>query len=171
MPLPLLAIPVVHSAGGWIASAGGSYLGGTLASTWAGSFILGNSALLSGIGIGATSVGAGVAAVASGAGAAVSAGAAATSAAAVSAATSAGVALGIVTPTFLGLTPIGWAVTGAVLSLGAAGFAVWRYRHRDTLSLIEISLPEINIERVRGGLEPVRSASDLIRELFKKPEQ
>ena len=165
MPLPLLAIPVVHSAGGWIASAGGSYIGGTLASTWAGSFVLGNSALLSGIGLGSLATGA--AAFASGAGAAVSAGAAVAG----SAATSAGVALGIVTPTFLGLTPVGWAITGAALLAGGSAFAIWRYRNRDTVSLLEQNLPEINIERERGGLEPLNSVADLIRELFRKSDK
>lgn len=165
MPLPLLAIPVIHSAGGWIASAGGSYLGGTLSATWAGAFISGNSALLSGIGLG--SVATGAAAFASGAGAAVSAGAAAVG----SAATSAGVALGIVTPTFLGLTPVGWAITGTALALGGTAFAVWRYRHRDTVSLLERNLPEINSERERAGLEPLNSVADLIRELFRKSDK
>ena len=165
MPLPLLAIPVVHSAGGWIASAGGSYLGGTLSATWAGAFISGNSALLSGIGLGSLATGAAV--FASGAGAAVSAGAAAVG----SAATSAGVALGIVTPTFLGLTPVGWAVTGAALAVGGTAFGIWRYRNRDTVSLLESHLPEINSERERGGLEPLGSVADLIRELFRKSDK
>ena len=165
MPLPLLAIPVVHSAGGWIASAGGSYLGGTLSATWAGAFISGNSALLSGIGLGSLATGA--AAFASGAGAAVSASAAAVG----SAATSAGVALGIVTPTFLGLTPVGWAITGTAFALGGTAFAVWRYRNRDTVSLLERNLPEINSERERGGLEPFNSVADLIRELFRKSDK
>lgn len=157
MPLPLLAIPVVHSAGGWIASAGGSYLAGTLSGSWAGAFIAGNSALLSGIGIGASAVGAGAAAVVTGAGAAVT-----------SAATSAGVALGIVTPTFLGLTPVGWAVTGTALSLGAVAYAAWRYKHRDVLSLLDSQLDDINAERVAGGLSEFKSAGELIRSLFRK---
>ena len=161
MPLPLLAIPVIHSSGAWIASAGGSFLGGTLSSSWAGAFIAGNSSLLSGIGLG--SVATGAAAFASGAGAAVSAGAAAVG----SAATSAGVALGVITPTFLGLTPVGWAITGGVLAAGGAAFAIWRLRNRDAVSLLERNLPEINSERERGGLEPLKSVADLIRELFR----
>jgi hypothetical protein len=161
MPLPLLAIPVIHSSGAWIASAGGSFLGGTLSSSWAGAFIAGNSALLSGIGLGSLATGA--AAFASGAGAAVSAGAAAVG----SAATSAGVAVGLITPTFLGLTPVGWAITGGVLAAGGAAFAIWRLRNRDAVSLLERNLPEINSERERGGLEPLKSVADLIRELFR----
>lgn len=161
MPLPLLAIPVIHSSGAWIASAGGSFLGGTLSSSWAGAFIAGNSTFLSGIGLG--SVATGAAAFASGAGAAVSAGAAAVG----SAATSAGVAVGLITPTFLGLTPVGWAITGGVLAAGGAAFAIWRLRNRDAVSLLERNLPEINSERERGGLEPLKSVADLIRELFR----
>lgn len=161
MPLPLLAIPVIHSSGAWIASAGGSFLGGTLSSSWAGAFIAGNASLLSGIGLGA--IGTGAATFASGAGAAVSAGAAAAS----TAATSAGVALGIITPTFLGLTPVGWAITGGALVAGGAALAIWRLRNRDAVSLLERNLPEINSERERGGLEPINSVSELIRELFR----
>jgi hypothetical protein len=45
--LPLVAIPVIHSAGGWIASTSAAwYLGGTLSATWAGAFIAGNASLL-----------------------------------------------------------------------------------------------------------------------------
>ena len=108
-------------------------------------------------------MGAGAAAVASGAGAAVSTAAAATSAAV----TSAGVAMGVITPTFLGLTPIGWAVTGATLSIGAAAYAAWRYKHRDVISLLDTQLDDINAERVAGGLEAFRSSGDLIRSLFR----
>ena len=39
----LLAIPVIHSSGAWIAASGGSYIAGTLASTWVGSFVAANT--------------------------------------------------------------------------------------------------------------------------------
>lgn len=55
MALPLLALPVVHSAGGYIGSVGGSYLAGTLSSTWAGSFIAANTGFLSGFTAGSAS--------------------------------------------------------------------------------------------------------------------
>jgi hypothetical protein len=77
------------------------------------------------------------------------------------------VALGVITPTFLGLTPIGWAITGGVLAAGGAAFAIWRLRNRDAVSLLERNLPEINSERERGGLSPIKSVADLIRELFR----
>ena len=41
----------------------------------------------------------------------------------------------------------------AALVAGGSAFAIWRYRNRDTVSLLEQNLPEINIERERGGLE------------------
>lgn len=64
MPLPFLtlATPVLHSSGSWIAStAAGGYLSGTLASTWIGAFVLGNSGFLvtlsaSVVGVGASIV-------------------------------------------------------------------------------------------------------------------
>ena len=50
MPLPLLPIawPVIHSAGGWVASINGTYLAGTLSSSYIASFVAGNT-VLSGI--------------------------------------------------------------------------------------------------------------------------
>lgn len=50
--MALFAIPVIHAAGGWIASAGGSYLAGTKAATWLGSFALANKGILAGVGAG-----------------------------------------------------------------------------------------------------------------------
>jgi hypothetical protein len=55
MPLPFLviAIPVLHSSGAWIASTGAAgYIAGTLSSTWIGAFVLGNGTLLSSLGSG-----------------------------------------------------------------------------------------------------------------------
>lgn len=45
MPLPI-AYPVVHAAGGYIATtAAGTYIAGTLSATYAGAFVAGNTAL------------------------------------------------------------------------------------------------------------------------------
>ena len=50
--LPLIAVPVIHSSGAWIAStAAGGYLTSTLSATWAGAFIAGNSSLLASAGL------------------------------------------------------------------------------------------------------------------------
>lgn len=49
MALPAIipvALPVIHAAGGYIASAGGSYIAGTLSSTWIGAFVAGNTTLV-----------------------------------------------------------------------------------------------------------------------------
>ena len=48
MPLLPIAWPVIHSAGGWVASINGTYLAGTLSATKIGAFIYGNT-VLSGI--------------------------------------------------------------------------------------------------------------------------
>jgi len=45
MPFLPIAIPVIHAAGGYIASAGG-YIAGTKATTAIGAFILGNKTLV-----------------------------------------------------------------------------------------------------------------------------
>ena len=130
MPFPLfaIAIPVLHSSGAWIAStAAGGYVAGTLSSTWIGAFILGNSSLLSGLGL-VSAAGTGGAALG------------------MSGALSA-VGLGSVAPaaTFLGLTPAGWAIAGGA---GALAVTLGSYF---TLKIMR----KLNKEREKGGLEPV----------------
>lgn len=45
----IIAWPVVHAAGGYIAStAAGGYIAGTLSATWLGAFVAGNAALSAG---------------------------------------------------------------------------------------------------------------------------
>ena len=144
MPLPLLALPVIHSAGGWIASAGGSYIAGTLSSTWAGAFIAGNSGILTTLGVGAAGIGA------------------ATYSGAAGAVTSAGTALGIITPTFLGLTPMGWGIAAGAI-VAAAGATLYFSRKRE--ALLGGYMDAINEERAKGGLEAFGSVDDLIKEL------
>jgi hypothetical protein len=46
--IPLIAIPVIHSSGAFIASSATGYLAGTLSSTWLGAFVIGNAGLLAG---------------------------------------------------------------------------------------------------------------------------
>jgi transcriptional regulator GlxA family with amidase domain len=46
--IPLIAIPVIHSSGAFIASSATGYLAGTLSSTWLGAFLMGNAGLLAG---------------------------------------------------------------------------------------------------------------------------
>jgi len=148
----LLAIPVIHSAGGWIASAGGSYLSGTLASSWAGSFMLGNAAFLKGLGIGiagtATTAAAGIYAGVTGA------------------ATTAAVAVGIIPATFLGLTPVGWSAVGVSLVATAGAVAAYRLKYRKPLGIIDKNLEQINIEREKGGLPAFESSWELVKSLF-----
>ena len=53
MPLPIIAvaIPVLHSSGGWIAATGGTYIAGTLSTTWIGALVLGNVGFFTTIGL------------------------------------------------------------------------------------------------------------------------
>lgn len=150
--LPLIAVPVVHSAGGWIAStSAGGYLAGTLSSTWAGAFLAGNATALATTGIAtATAVG----------GYVVGAGSAAV--------TSVGTALGIITPTFLGLTPVGWAIAGSSLAVAGAGVGVAYWKSRTVREAIDNVLDEINAERIKGGLKPFKTSWDLLKGLKKE---
>lgn len=156
MPFPLLAIaiPVLHSSGAWIASSGAAgYIAGTLSSTWIGTFVLGNSALLSSIGLvsaagifGATGS---IAALTSTA--ALSVGTGLTAVGLGGVASSLGIAP---VATFLGLTPVGWAFAGVtVLIASTLGF----YLTRKTMR-------RINEEREKGGLKPI-SISQIVNDV------
>lgn len=140
----LLAIPVLHSSGAWIAYGAGGYLAGTLASTWIGAFVLGNSALLASLGLISGAGLAGAMGILSGA-------ASATALGVGSALTTIGLgglasSLGIApVATFLGLTPIGWAIVGGTTVTVA------------TLGLFFKSsvMKRLNRERQNGGLAPI----------------
>lgn len=138
--LPLIAVPLLHSSGAWIASTtAGGYVAGTLSSTWIGAFIAGNAGILSGLGI--TSAAGVMAAMGGGlssVGAALGGG--------LSAVGLAGVAqsLGLAPATFLGLTIAGWAMVAT--SVAAVGLGYFFSRKK---------LSEINDERVKGGLATV----------------
>lgn len=144
VPLFVIAIPVLHSSGAWIASTSAAgYLAGTLSSTWVGAFVLGNSSLLASLGLvsaaGIFGASGGLAALTSSA--ALSIGSALTSVGLGSVATAFGIAP---VATFLGLTPAGWAIGGAaVTSLGGLGYIFTRKVMR-----------KINEERAKGGLPP-----------------
>ena len=152
MPFPLLALPVLHSSGAWIAYAGSGYLAGTLSSTPIGAFILGNSTLLAGTGL----ISAGSLAVASGALAGVGASAAAGLGTALTAVGLGGVAswMGIApTVTFLGLTPAGWAVAGSAALVAALGTVFTRR-----------FMKRFNEELAKDGRDPM-SVRQLINEV------
>ena len=143
MPLPLLAIPVLHSSGAWIAYAGSGYLAGTLSSSWVGALILGNSTLFTSVGLVS---GAGIAA-ASGVLAGFGASAAAGLGTALTAVGLGGVAswMGIApAATFLGVTAAGWAMMG----VGAIALALGAVFTRRIMK-------NINEERAKGGLEAI----------------
>jgi hypothetical protein len=147
LPVPLLAvaIPVVHSSGVWIASTAASgYITGTLSSTWLGTFILGNSTLLSSFGFisaaGVFGASGGIAALSTSA--ALGVGSALTAVGLGGLASALGIAP---VATFLGLTPVGWAITGAFGTIAA--IIVYFF--------ILKAMRRINIERVKGGLESI----------------
>lgn len=142
--LPVLAIPVLHSSGAWIAStAAGGYLTGTLSGTWLGAFVLGNSGLLGSLGLVSAagivgSAGGGLAAL--GTGAAMGVGSALTAIGLGGIASKLGIAPVV---TFLGVTPGGWAIIGSV-STALVAIAAGKYAFK---------IKEINAERLKGGLE------------------
>ncbi len=145
----IIAIPVVHAAGGWIASTSAAgYLAGTLSSTWMGAFVAGNAAMLKGAGIVALT---GVGSFAGGVMTGVS-----------GLASSTMVAVGLAPATFLGLTAGGWAIVGGVAA--TAGVATYLGRHRLKVA-IEDSLSEINTAREEGGLKPFESSKELLAEV------
>jgi len=156
MPLPFLAIaiPVLHSSGAWIASTGAAgYIAGTLSSTWIGAFVLGNSTLLSSLGLvsaagifGATG---GLAALSSSA--ALGVGSALTAVGLGGVASTLGIAP---VATFLGLTPVGWAIAGTAATIAVTfGYLLKRETMR-----------RLNEERKKGGLEPI-TLTQIIREV------
>lgn len=146
--LPLIAVPIIHSSGSWIAStAAGGYVTGTLSSTWIGAFIAGNAGLLSSLGITSaagvlTAMGGGLSSM----GAALGSG--------LTAIGLGGVAqsLGLAPATFLGLTVAGWAMVAASAIVASLGYFFARHK-----------LAEINDERVKGNL-PVVTWSQIITE-------
>lgn len=154
--IPFIAVPLLHSSGAWIASTtAGGYLAGTLSSSWIGAFVLGNSSLLSSLGL--VSAG-GIFAAASSGIAGVGSTAAALSSSALSAIGLGGVAssLGIAPTVFLGLTPVGWTIaSGTTLAVGGLAF-----------HLKMNVLKRINEERVKGGL-PEIGVLELINEIKK----
>lgn len=143
--LPVIAIPILHSSGAWIASTAASgYIAGTLSGTWIGAFVLGNAGVLSTLGLVSaggivTAAGGGVAAVFG------SAGTLASTALSSIGLTTVAAEVGLAPVTFLGLTPIGWAVAGATL-VGAAALGY---------VLSSSALNSINKERVAGGLPEI----------------
>jgi len=143
MPLPLLAIPVLHSSGAWIAYAGSGYLAGTFSTTWVGALILGNTTLFTSIGLVST---AGIAAASGvlagfGASAAAGLGAALTTVGLGSVASWMGIAPAA---TFLGFSAVGWALMG----VGAIALALGAVFTRHTMK-------KLNEERAKGGLKSI----------------
>lgn len=147
MPLPLftVAIPILHSSGGWIAATGASgYVAGTLSGTWLGSFVLGNAALLSSLGLisGAGVAGAAGALTGLASATTISIGAGLTAVGLGGVATYMGIAP---VTTFLGLTPMGWGIgASAVLLASSIGYFLTKKVMRD-----------INKERAKGGEKPI----------------
>lgn len=151
--LPIIAIPVLHSSGLWIASTAASgYVASTISSTWIGAFILGNSGLLSSLGL----VSAGSIFAASGGLASMTAAVGTATGSALTAIGLGGLAksLGLAPATFLGLTPIGWAATAtSAVALGGLGY----FLNRKVMA-------EINQERSKGGLPPT-NITGILREI------
>jgi hypothetical protein len=154
--LPMIAVPLLHSSGVWIAStSAGGYVAGTLSGSWVGALVLGNAGLLSSLGL--VSAGGIFGAAATGI-AGVGSTAAALGGSALSAVGLGGIAssLGLAPTIILGLTPVGWALTG-ITSLSVGGLAIY---------LKSTIIVKINEERVKGGL-PEIGVLELIAEIKK----
>jgi len=143
MPLPLLAIPVLHSSGAWISYAGSGYLAGTLSTTWVGALILGNTTLFTSIGLVSSAGIAFASGVLTGFGASAAAGlgTALTAVGLGSAASWMGIAPAA---TFLGFTAVGWTLMG----VGAIALGLGAVFTRRTMK-------KLNEERAKGGLETI----------------
>ncbi|GGB82225.1 hypothetical protein GCM10011352_05040 [Marinobacterium zhoushanense] len=147
--LPLIAVPVLHSSGAWIAStAAGGYVAATLSSTWVGAFIAGNAGILTGLGI--TSAAGVLAAMGGGLS---SVGAVLGSGLSAIGLTGVAQSLGLAPATFLGLTVASWAlVATSVVAVGVGYFFTQK------------KLAEINQERAKGGLAAV-TLTEIIAEV------
>ena len=158
--IPFIAVPLLHSSGAWIASTvAGGYVAGTLSSTWVGAFILGNSAILSSLGlVSASGIFAAVASSFAGFGSTT----AAIASTALTAMGLGGVAssLGLAPTMFLGVSPIGWAVAGGS-TVAAGGLALY---------MKASVMKSINAERQKGGLSEI-GLRDLISEIRKHEYQ
>jgi hypothetical protein len=146
MPFPLfaIAIPVLHSSGAWIASTAASgYIAGTLSGTWVGAFVLGNSTMLASLGLVSA---AGVYGAASASSASMGVGGSILAAIGLGGTASALEIAPVVT--FLGLTPVGWAVAGTATTLAATVGYYFKQK----------IMKRLNDEREKGGLEPITIA-------------
>lgn len=153
--LPMIAVPLLHSSGAWIASTtAGGYVAGTLSGSWVGALILGNSGLLSSLGL--VSAGGIFGAAATGI-AGVGSTAAALGGSALTTLGLGGVAssLGIAPTLILGLTPVGWVMAGGT-TIVIGGVAIY---------LRSSVMARINEERIKGGLSEigVRDVISLIK--------
>ncbi|MCE2516607.1 MAG: hypothetical protein J4F41_01975 [Alphaproteobacteria bacterium] len=166
MPLLSLtiAIPVLHSSGGWIASAAGSYIAGTLSSTWIGAFVAGNASIVAITGGGGIILGMG---------ALVSTGTAWLGAALTSVGLG-GLAiwLGLVPVTYFGLTSGAWILIGAVIFVVLLIlFLLRKFRFCFFKFSLKRRIDEINLERVKGGLAPI-TVNELIKMILThRPEK
>lgn len=154
-----LASVVIHSSGQYIATSGGAYLAGTLAPTYVGAFVAGNTGLVTGLGlVSAAGVAGAVASLTTlGSSAALGLGTALTSVGLGGVATSLGIAPAATT---LGLTPVGWAIAGTTATAVLVGGGV--YAH--------IAMDQLNHDRVLDGLEPI-TLVELVQDIRALEEQ
>ena len=159
MPIPFLfltiATPVFHfPTGAWIATGASGYIAGTVSTSWVGSFILGNAGLASILGVS----GAGIAAALGGLGSATATGIGSGLTTIGLGGLAASLGIAPVPATFLGLTPVGWALAG----VGVVAAALATYFSRRVMR-------RINEERRKGGLDPI-TVKGIVQEvrLFEK---
>ena len=142
--LPLLAIPVLHSSGAFIAYSGTGYLAGTLSSTWLGAFVMGNAGLL-----------AGSSALTAGAVGGIFAGAK-------SSVTGVAASLGLISTTPVWVLPA--AIVSGITLVATGGYAY--YKRNQIVDVLYLHMDAINIERTNAGLIVFESPNDLLDEVF-----
>ena len=142
--LPLLAVPVLHSSGAFIAYSGTGYLAGTLSSSWLGAFVIGNSGLLAGASaLTATSIGGFFSGAKS------------------SAAGAAG-SLGLISTTPAWVMPV--SIASGIALVASGGFAY--YKRGQIIEAITGQLEDINQERISAGLKPYNEPANLFDEVL-----
>jgi hypothetical protein len=142
--LPLLAVPVLHSSGAFIAYSGTGYLAGTLSSSWLGAFVLGNSGLLAGASaLTATSIGGFLSG-------------------AKSSATGVAASLGLISSTPAWVMPV--SIASGIALVASGGFAY--YKRGQIIEAITEQLEDINQERISAGLKPFNEPADLFDEVL-----
>jgi hypothetical protein len=142
--IPLIAIPVIHSSGAFIASTATGYLAGTLSSTWLGAFVMGNAGLLAGASaLTVSAIGGAFTGVKS-------------------SVTGVAASLGLISTTPAWVLPA--AIVSGVTLVATGGYAY--YKRNQIIDVLYLHMEEINTERNNAGLTAFDTPKDLLDEVL-----